>query len=178
MSWSGIEVRLRIARPGFELDVAFESTGRAVGLFGPSGAGKTTILEASAGWRDPMDGFVRVGEATLLDTARGRSVPVESRGVGYLSQDDLLFPHWTVWENIRAGSRRAALRGGDAATFERAVGRSAQRPLFSGSDLLRTTDRNVSLSPHSRSDRAQTVEQVCERAPYPRRRPQYPARCL
>ncbi|TDJ74622.1 MAG: ATP-binding cassette domain-containing protein [Planctomycetota bacterium] len=121
MTWSGIEVRLRIVRRDFELDVAFESMGRAVGLFGPSGAGKTTILEAIAGWRVPRDGFVRVGESTLLDTAHGRSVPVEARGVGYLPQDDLLFPHWTVRENIRAGIERAARRGDDAGTFERAV---------------------------------------------------------
>ena len=57
---------------GFQLDVAFELDRRFTALFGPSGAGKTTVLSIIAGFVRPQEGRVRLGDRTLLDTAARR----------------------------------------------------------------------------------------------------------
>ncbi len=91
---------------GFQLDVAFELDHRFTTLFGPSGAGKTTILSILAGFVRPQEGHIRAGDRTLLDTAAGICVPVRNRAVGMVFQDALLFPHLTVEANLRYGQRR------------------------------------------------------------------------
>jgi molybdate transport system ATP-binding protein len=72
-------------------------------LFGPSGSGKTTILRCLAGLERPEKGFVRFGDGTWFDAARGIFLPPQQRGIGYLSQEYALFPHMTVAQNIAYG---------------------------------------------------------------------------
>src|SRR6185295_9263201 len=74
-------------------------------LFGPSGAGKTTVLSMLAGFIRPQEGFLRLGDRTLLDPAKGVSIPIHARSVGVVFQDGLLFPHLTVEGNLRYGQR-------------------------------------------------------------------------
>jgi molybdate transport system ATP-binding protein len=100
----GFEIREPLG--SFELDVLLTSDAQAVGLFGPSGAGKTTVLEVVAGWRRPAFGRVHFAGKVLLDTEAGVSCSSAERGVGYVPQDVLLFPHWTVWQNVVSGARR------------------------------------------------------------------------
>ncbi len=69
---------------------------------GPSGAGKTSLLEAIAGLRRATGRIVVSGE-TLLDSAAGVFVPAEKRRIGYVPQDSLLFPHLTAEDNVRFG---------------------------------------------------------------------------
>jgi molybdate transport system ATP-binding protein len=110
-----LELRLRLPLAHFELALDVESDARCLGVFGPSGAGKTSLLEALAGWRTPRAGRLRIGDALLFDAAAGVSLPIERRGAGYVPQDALLLPHWSVGRNVRAGAER----GGDpAATAE------------------------------------------------------------
>ncbi len=98
---------------GFQLDVGLECDRRFTALFGPSGAGKTTVLSIIAGFVRPQEGRVRWGDRTLLDTATGVCVPVQNRAVGIVFQDGLLFPHLTVEGNLRYGERhRKARKGG------------------------------------------------------------------
>ena len=106
-----LELRVRLPLAHFELAVDVESSARCLGVFGPSGAGKTSLLEAIAGWRRPSAGLIRVGQALLFDGAAGRSLPIERRGAGYVPQEALLLPHWSAGGNVRAG----AGRGGAAA---------------------------------------------------------------
>jgi molybdate transport system ATP-binding protein len=103
-----MSLALEIREPlgSFELDVVLASKARAVGLFGPSGSGKTTVLEVVAGWRKPRAARVHFGGRTLVDTGAGVDLPTAARGVGYVPQDVLLFPHWTVWQNVVSGARR------------------------------------------------------------------------
>jgi molybdate transport system ATP-binding protein len=101
-----VHVRLRLALARFELDFALDTDARSIGIFGPSGAGKTSALEAIAGWRSVRDGRVELGGRTLLDTERAIDVAKSERGIGYVPQDALLFPHWSVERNIRCGERR------------------------------------------------------------------------
>jgi molybdate transport system ATP-binding protein len=105
---SRIEIRARAPLAHFDLDVSIVADARCLGIFGPSGSGKTSLLEAVAGWRTDVEGFVRVGGRVLLDSARGLSVPVAARAIGYVPQDLLLFPQKTVRENALAGVRARA----------------------------------------------------------------------
>ena len=74
-------------------------------LFGPSGAGKTTILRQIAGLERPDAGSIRFGGDVWCDTARQIWRPPQSRRIGLVFQEPTLFPHLTVRENIRYGVR-------------------------------------------------------------------------
>jgi molybdate transport system ATP-binding protein len=105
----------------FTLSVRWESRERFLGIFGHSGAGKTTILEAIAGTSKLARGTVRVNGRVLQDPERGVRLPPEARGVGYVPQDGLLFPHLDVLGNVRFGARRAELAPGRALPPERVL---------------------------------------------------------
>jgi molybdate transport system ATP-binding protein len=106
---TGTTLRLDLAVPcgGFEVSIAWETSEAALGLFGPSGAGKTTVLEAIAGLRPEARGRIEVGGRTWLDSARRVRLAPEERRVGYVPQDLRLFPHLDVLGNLRIGARRA-----------------------------------------------------------------------
>ncbi|HKN46653.1 MAG TPA: ATP-binding cassette domain-containing protein, partial [Candidatus Polarisedimenticolia bacterium] len=110
-----IVLDLTLSLERFSLSIRWETAETSLGIFGPSGAGKTTILESVAGLRR-AEGLIRVNGRTWLDSARGLYVPPERRGVGYVPQDALLFPHKNVVENVMSGQRRAerAARNGVA----------------------------------------------------------------
>ena len=91
---------------GFQLEAALRVEAGVTALIGPSGSGKTTVLSIIAGLRRPDRGRVRLGDEVLLDTAAARSLPPERRGIGYVFQDFLLFPHLTVRRNLLYGWRR------------------------------------------------------------------------
>ncbi|HTT71765.1 MAG TPA: ABC transporter ATP-binding protein [Anaeromyxobacteraceae bacterium] len=76
-------------------------------LYGPSGAGKTTVLRCLAGLDPPDAGFIRFDGETWADCSAGRLLPPQRRGVGLLFQEYALFPHLTVAENIGYALRRA-----------------------------------------------------------------------
>ena len=96
-----------IVRQGaFTLDIRERFDARAVALFGPSGAGKTTVVDAIAGLRQPARGTIAIGERSLFDSDRRVSVPPRQRRVGYVPQDIALFPHLGVRDNILYGAPR------------------------------------------------------------------------
>jgi molybdate transport system ATP-binding protein len=102
-SVSLLRVQLATRLDRFELDVEFEANVRALGLFGASGAGKSTVLEALAGWREVARGRIELDGEIWLDSARGTRLAPELRRVGYVPQDLLLFPHLDVEANVRFG---------------------------------------------------------------------------
>ena len=85
-------------------------------LFGPSGAGKTTVLRAIAGLDRPDAGIIRCGDEIWYDATTGVHMPPQKRRVGYLSQDYALFPHLTVRRNVAYGAP-AAMPGDLLARF-------------------------------------------------------------
>lgn len=101
------EIELDVELPGFPLAFRLDADERTVGVFGPSGAGKTTVVEHVAGWRHGARGHVRVDGRTLFDSDAGVDVPAQERGIGYVPQDVLLFPHWSARRNVLAGRERA-----------------------------------------------------------------------
>lgn len=103
----GLQVRLRLPLADFELELDFCSQARCLGVFGPSGCGKTSLLEAIVGWRRGARGRIALGERVWLDSAAGVDAATSRRGIGYVPQDALLFPHWTVAKNLLAGAPRA-----------------------------------------------------------------------
>lgn len=100
-----IELALRHAFGDFDIDVSLRSDARVLALFGHSGAGKTSVLDAIAGLLAPREGRVAIDGEVLLDTARGVSLPVAQRRIGYVFQDGRLFPHLDVRHNLRYGLR-------------------------------------------------------------------------
>ena len=106
-----LEARIRKARSQFTVDVAIRvEGGEACGLFGASGAGKSTILACIAGATTPDDGFVALDDVALYPPP----MPLHRRPIGYLTQDANLFPHLRVAENVRFGLTNGARDGSEA----------------------------------------------------------------
>lgn len=105
MSASDAVLRVDIQLPlqQFAVECNFQAQREAVVLFGPSGAGKTSVLDCIAGFRRPARGAIELGGRTLFASKGGVSVPVRHRRIGYLSQQPALFPHLNVRQNIEYG---------------------------------------------------------------------------
>jgi putative thiamine transport system ATP-binding protein len=102
----GVEIFLgrRVLIPSLDLTVP---PGRIATIMGPSGVGKSTLLAFVGGWLDPAftaTGRVLVGDVDIT------ALPPERRRLGILFQDDLLFPHLSVGQNLAFGLA-AAVRG-------------------------------------------------------------------
>ena len=90
-------------RRELQVDVSLElPAGAALGLFGASGAGKSTVLACIAGIETPDDGYVQLNGLQLFPP----SLPLHRRSLGYLTQEPGLFPHLSVSENIMFGISR------------------------------------------------------------------------
>ncbi|MEM9583465.1 MAG: molybdenum ABC transporter ATP-binding protein [Pseudomonadota bacterium] len=97
----GLRIRIRHRFERFSLDFDLDNeSGGVTALFGPSGAGKTSVINAVAGLMSPDDALISVGGRVLTDTARGVLLPPQSRRVGYVFQDARLFPHKNVRDNL------------------------------------------------------------------------------
>ena len=115
-----LEVAVRHRLGAFTLDVAFTAPSGVTALFGPSGAGKTSIVNAIAGLTRPDFGRIVADGTVLLDTEAGIFVPRHKRRVGYVFQEGRLFPHLSVRQNLVFG-RWFAPRGALSADFGRIV---------------------------------------------------------
>ncbi|MFF6996190.1 ABC transporter ATP-binding protein [Streptomyces sp. NPDC008313] len=128
---AGLDARLVVDRGSFHLDVALAAVpGEVVALLGPNGAGKSTALRALAGLT-PLAG----GGRLLLDGTDLDGTPPESRPVGVVFQDYLLFPHLSALDNVAFGPRcqgvpKAAARAQAAEWLERMglAGHAGDRP--------------------------------------------------
>lgn len=96
-----IHVEKRLGDRRIALD--HRSDSRLIALFGPSGAGKTSILNMVAGLLRPDRGRIVAAGQTLFDSASGTDLPPERRGLGYIFQDARLFPHKRVRANLLYG---------------------------------------------------------------------------
>jgi molybdate transport system ATP-binding protein len=88
-----------------EIDVA--AKGAVLGVTGPSGAGKTSLLNCMAGLLRPESGRIEVAGEVLFDSVAGIDLPPERRRAGYLFQDNRLFPHLKVADNLAYGEELA-----------------------------------------------------------------------
>lgn len=102
-------LKCRIALSAFTLDIDVSFESQVTSIFGPSGAGKTSLLDAIAGLREVLSGEIEVNGRTLFSSSRGIDLSAQERAIGYVPQEAALFPHLSVRKNILFGSRR---RGG------------------------------------------------------------------
>jgi molybdate transport system ATP-binding protein len=93
----------------FSLEASFTSEGRVTGLFGASGAGKSSLINMIAGLLKPDRGVISLDGETLDDTAARVHVPPHRRRIGYVFQDARLFPHLDVRQNLDYGRRMNGL---------------------------------------------------------------------
>ncbi|GEN35874.1 ATP-binding cassette domain-containing protein [Aneurinibacillus danicus] len=100
-----LAVTIQKKLPYFQLDVDFTVQKEIVVLFGPSGAGKTTILNSVAGLIQPDSGTIRLNDTIFFETGQ-KPLPTRKRKLGYLFQDYALFPHMTVEKNILYGVKK------------------------------------------------------------------------
>jgi molybdate transport system ATP-binding protein len=92
----------------FRLAVRFAAEVPIIGLFGRSGSGKSSVINAIAGITTPQRGFIRINGQTLFDATARIDVPVDKRRIGCVFQDPLLFPHLDVESNLLYGQRLQA----------------------------------------------------------------------
>ena len=132
-----LEFALRQGAFVLELDELLD--GGITALFGPSGAGKTTTLDAIAGLRRPSTGRIVVAGRVLFDSSRAIDLPPHARHVGYVPQDPALFPHMNVRRNVLYGRRSGQKLALDAVVSMLEVGDLLERrvPDLSGGERQR-----------------------------------------
>ena len=87
----------------FALDIDIECHHAVTAIYGPSGAGKTSLLNVVAGLVRPDAGEISLDSQTLFSSAQHIDLPPEHRRIGYVFQDDLLFPHLSTEKNLCYG---------------------------------------------------------------------------
>lgn len=98
-----LEFDIKLKRKGFLLDVKAEITEGITGIFGPSGHGKTSLLNAIAGIIKPDSGIIKINNTPVFDSKNKRNEPIKNRKVGYVFQDVRLFPHLSILKNLKYG---------------------------------------------------------------------------
>ena len=95
-----LTLRLRRRLSHFDLDIDVVCEAAVTAIYGPSGAGKTTLLNLVSGLARPDTGHVELDGDVLYSSAEGTDRPPEARRLGFVFQDDLLFPHLSVDANL------------------------------------------------------------------------------
>jgi molybdate transport system ATP-binding protein len=102
-----LDVAIRRRQGSFELDATFQTGPGVTCLFGRSGSGKSSIVNAIAGLAKPDQGRIAANGELLFDSKTGIDLAPEKRRIGYVFQDGRLFPHLSVAQNLLYGSKRA-----------------------------------------------------------------------
>jgi len=103
-----LEVKIKRSLPGFKLDIDFSVDQEILAILGPSGSGKTMTLHCIAGLTQPDEGYIKLNEKVLYDSATKIHLSPQMRKVGFVFQNYALFPHLTVQENIAYGIAQRA----------------------------------------------------------------------
>jgi len=98
-----LSVSIKHRLPGLELNASFQAPSGRLALFGPSGAGKTTILKTIAGLLRPDIASISLGEQVWEDSGRNTRLHPHERRAAIVFQDDRLFPHLSVRKNLLYG---------------------------------------------------------------------------
>lgn len=101
------DLAVTVERPGRTISIEIAPMPGITALYGPSGVGKTTVLDTVAGLVRPARGHIRIGATTLFDSEHRIDLAPEKRGCGYVFQDGRLFPHMSVESNLLYGQKLA-----------------------------------------------------------------------
>jgi len=125
-----MEVAVKRKQGEFFVDVAFSVPEKGItALFGPSGVGKTSVVNMIAGLSRPDDGRIALGGRVLFDQGAGINVSPNGRRIGYIFQDGRLFPHLTVRGNLAYGMKLVP-EAGRYVEFDQLVDLLGIRPLL------------------------------------------------
>jgi molybdate transport system ATP-binding protein len=102
-----LDLTLRFSVGDVEVELSLVSNALRVAVFGPSGGGKSTLVRTMAGVDRRASGRVVVRGRVWMDSEKGIWLPPWDRGVGWVPQDHLLFPHLNVRENLAYGGAEA-----------------------------------------------------------------------
>jgi molybdate transport system ATP-binding protein len=111
-----VEKRLRARDGEFTVSAYFTTANGVTALFGPSGAGKTTLVNMIAGLVTPDRGRIAIADTVLFDSKARINVPTHQRRIGYVFQEGRLFPHLSVASNLDYGRRMSGLPADPAET--------------------------------------------------------------
>ena len=117
----GISIDIDHRLGDFHLRASFACEGRLTALFGQSGSGKTSIVNAIAGLLRPARATIVVDGVTLSDTRSGLFVPTHRRHIGYVFQEARLFPHMNVQQNLLYSQWFGGRKASPGASFETVV---------------------------------------------------------
>ena len=177
------DIDVAVRRGDTRISTAFSTAQGATVIFGPSGVGKTSVLQMIAGLLRPDDGHVAVANRKLFDSTTGVDLPPERRRAGYVFQEPRLFPHRRVRANLLYGAPGmpdmwddaiallgigslldrwpSSLSGGEARRV--AIGRA----LFSKPDFLLLDEPLSSLDRARRGEVMQVIEGVRDKLGLP-----------
>ncbi|CDT92134.1 Molybdenum import ATP-binding protein modC [Vibrio coralliirubri] len=110
-----LQYQQQLGETFFDIDLELPSSG-ITAIFGRSGAGKTSLINAISGLKQPDKGLISVSGATLFDSENGINLPTHKRNVGYVFQESRLFPHMKVAANLKYGMKSV-----DKAHFEQII---------------------------------------------------------
>ena len=132
-----MDVRLKKQLGLCAINVEFSCKDKGItALFGPSGVGKSSIINMVAGLLTPDSGSISIGGRCLYDSARGINLPPEKRNVGYIFQESRLFPHMSVKANLLYSPRSRA--AGNPISFRQVI------DLLGIGELLARRPKNLS----------------------------------
>jgi len=114
MTMLAVDVEKRLGQ--FSIAVRFETEAGVTALFGPSGAGKTSLVNMIAGLVEPDRGRIMIAGAVVFDSQGRINVPTHQRRIGYVFQEGRLFPHLSVAANLDYGRRMSGLTADPAET--------------------------------------------------------------
>lgn len=104
-----LKVDIRKCLGSFTIDMDFQIMGERVGVFGPSGSGKSSLISLISGVLRPEKGRIILDDETLFESEKGIDIPVERRRIGMVFQRPHLFPHMSVKRNLLYGFKRCSL---------------------------------------------------------------------
>ena len=102
-----INIKKQLGNLALRANLAIPSQG-VTAIFGLSGSGKTSLINLVSGLIQPDEGFIRLNDRTLVDTANRQQIGVHQRRVGYVFQDARLFSHYNVKGNLTYGMKNAS----------------------------------------------------------------------
>jgi len=103
---SVLKANFLLNRHGFSLDIKCEINAQVTGIFGPSGAGKTTFLNIISGLETPDYGSLYIKNREIFNSEKNLNLPPEKRKIGYVFQEGRLFPHMNVTQNLKYGLKQ------------------------------------------------------------------------
>ncbi|WP_269526866.1 molybdenum ABC transporter ATP-binding protein [Coraliomargarita parva] len=101
-----MKVEIQHKQGDFNLDVSFLGVQSGItALYGPSGSGKSSVIQIVAGLRKPDRGYIRLNSVCLFSSEEKINLPPEKRRIGYVFQDSRLLPHYSVYSNLNYGRK-------------------------------------------------------------------------